>query len=142
MEVFVEPLRTNSGVRFSYYIHTDDPEPVKEPKPTPVSQYTRKGVYVRDYDSISDACYVTGLDYDGIWKCCNGQSLTSGRFIWKYRGEAPSTSVYYGATPQYKIDKIIQLYEKGVFKKDISTEVNVSVPTINRYIRLYKEGKL
>jgi len=48
-----------------------------------VSQYTKKGIFIKSYYSISNASRETGVDFGNISKAANGILKTSGGFIWK-----------------------------------------------------------
>lgn len=49
-----------------------------------IAQYNTKGEFVKVWDCISDAGRELGIDVSSIAKCCKGQYLKSGEFIWKY----------------------------------------------------------
>ena len=48
----------------------------------PVLQYTKEGVLVAKYQSLTDARNQTGSNH--ITDCCNGKLKTSGGYIWQY----------------------------------------------------------
>lgn len=49
-----------------------------------VNQYTLEGIYIKTFDSITDAAFeVNGISIN-ISKACVGQGLTSSGFICKY----------------------------------------------------------
>lgn len=50
----------------------------------PVSQYSSKGVIIREYTSAHVAQLATGVDRSSIGKCCQNKAKTAGGFIWKY----------------------------------------------------------
>lgn len=52
----------------------------------PVSQYTKSGVWVRDYDSLKEAADTIGVGHSGnIASCCIGQRKSAYGYIWKYK---------------------------------------------------------
>ena len=49
-----------------------------------ITQYTKDGVLVGEYDSLREACTVTGAN-DGSVSCvCSGKRKTANGFIWRY----------------------------------------------------------
>ena len=50
-------------------------------KRKPVSQFDKKGVFIRDFDSISE----TGFVKSNITLCCLGKRKTANGFIWKFK---------------------------------------------------------
>lgn len=54
-----------------------------------VSQYTLEGIYIKTFESLTDAaCEVNGASIN-ISKACIEQGLTYSGFIWKY-GDNPN----------------------------------------------------
>lgn len=49
-----------------------------------VSQWTKEGVFLTNYRSITEASQRTSVSYSGIGNCCRGTQKTSGGYIWKY----------------------------------------------------------
>lgn len=55
-----------------------------------VQQFTKDGVFVKEYDSIKNASLQTGIDSSSISAVClgtNPKRHTAGGFIWKHIGE-------------------------------------------------------
>lgn len=50
-----------------------------------ISQYTLDGVWVRDWDAISDATRLLGINTSNIAQCCRGKRKSAGGYIWKYK---------------------------------------------------------
>lgn len=50
-----------------------------------VFQYTVEGVFIKEWDSISNAAKALNISSSGISMCCQGNSKTSGKFKWKYK---------------------------------------------------------
>lgn len=50
---------------------------------TPVSQWTKNGSFVGNYQSITETSRMTGISYSGISNCCRGVQKTSGGHVWK-----------------------------------------------------------
>lgn len=52
--------------------------------PKPVIQYTKEGVFVEEYASISEAERLTNIACQSIRSCCKGRYKSAGGFKWKY----------------------------------------------------------
>lgn len=52
-----------------------------------VYQYTLDGTFIRMFDSATKASDALNIARGAICLCCNGNSKTSGGFIWKYHKE-------------------------------------------------------
>jgi hypothetical protein len=50
-----------------------------------VLQYSKKGVFIKEYSSITTAAEESFVKADGIRNCCNGKLKTSGGYIWRYK---------------------------------------------------------
>lgn len=51
----------------------------------PISQYTKDGIWIRDYESISDAARKVGIGNSGISLCLCGKADTAGGFKWSLK---------------------------------------------------------
>lgn len=51
----------------------------------PIVQYTKNGVFIRDWKDVSEASKETGINSVNINQACNGKLKISGGFIWKYK---------------------------------------------------------
>lgn len=49
-----------------------------------VYQYTTDKIFIREYDSISEAGRISNLGSSRISRCCNGKLYKSGNFIWTF----------------------------------------------------------
>ena len=49
-----------------------------------VLQYSRSGVFIRQYDSIADAESETSTRHSEIIRVCKGERRTAGGYVWKY----------------------------------------------------------
>ena len=49
-----------------------------------VAQYSLSGELICVFNSIKEASLKTNIYYDGISRCCCGDTKTSGGFVWKY----------------------------------------------------------
>ena len=50
-----------------------------------IEQFTKKGVFIRDYASIRNATEITRVSEDSIGMCARGLAKSGGGFIWKYK---------------------------------------------------------
>lgn len=50
-----------------------------------IMQFTKDGVFVRDWDCAKDAQRTIGVDARHIGSCCRGNRKTAGGFVWKYK---------------------------------------------------------
>lgn len=50
-----------------------------------VSQYTKDGIWVQDFDCIGDAARNVGCATTHICACCKGKTKTVRGFVWKYK---------------------------------------------------------
>lgn len=53
----------------------------------PILQFNKKGDFISEWPSISEASKKLNIDLTGICVCCKGKQKTSGGFIWKYKNE-------------------------------------------------------
>ena len=53
-------------------------------KHKPIAQYNADGSLVATYESLKDACQLTGANNGSVSSVCNGRRKTAHGFIWKY----------------------------------------------------------
>ncbi len=51
----------------------------------PVSQYTKEGEWITNYESITTAAEKTGINKACVGMCCRGSIKTTGGYIFKYK---------------------------------------------------------
>ena len=59
-------------------------------KQTPIIQYDLEGNFIKEFDSITEACYIIFNDVGknpNITKCCQGKTKTAYGFKWKYKNK-------------------------------------------------------
>lgn len=61
-----------------------------KPKPPPrvikaVLQYTRSGVFIKVWPSITVASEELGINLQAIWYVANGRNKTAGGYQWRYK---------------------------------------------------------
>ena len=49
-----------------------------------VKQYTKDGIFIAEYESVSEAERQTGICHSSISEYCNGKRKSAGGYIWKY----------------------------------------------------------
>lgn len=74
-------------------------EKISKAKSKPVVQYTKDGVFVKEYPSIKDACTETGVAAQNISKCCHGKHRTANGFVWKFKNNYTEVINY-----EYSVD--------------------------------------
>lgn len=73
----------------------------------PVVQYDTKGMFIKRYDSISNASRETGVSITSIVASCKRRNHLGGGFFWCYEKEKKA------------IDKSLSLYKRGYGKKSV-----------------------
>lgn len=58
-------------------------------KPRAVTQYSPSGEVVRTYASLSEASEATGVNLNGIHRCCTQRARVAGGFFWAYSEKQP-----------------------------------------------------
>lgn len=53
-------------------------------KKTPITQYSKKGEFIQDFPSITEASSILNLSLNGINNMLKNKTKTSGGFVWKY----------------------------------------------------------
>jgi len=51
----------------------------------PILQFDKKGLYLRDWSSITNASKDLNIQYSSISQCCSGHRGSAGGYIWKYK---------------------------------------------------------
>lgn len=51
----------------------------------PIVQYTKEGVFLKEWNSAVDAAKELGISEDGIGRVCKNKLKTSGGYVWKYK---------------------------------------------------------
>lgn len=60
-----------------------------------VYQLDSHGDIVEVFDTVAEASRITGINYGGIAKCCAGEFISSGGFMWIYAEDYDPWHVYY-----------------------------------------------
>lgn len=85
---------------------------MKDKLAVPVSQYTKDGIWITDYESLSDAAKGIGRKYTGISGCLSGRYKTCGGFMWAYKGAGAPIYKKNTRKNQYRVAQI----EKGTMR--------------------------
>jgi hypothetical protein len=79
-----------------------------------IEQYTKEGVFVKLYSSLTEASKQNNMDTSSIAHVCKGRRKTAGGFIWKYKNskteEIPVNSVPVKDFPNYLITEDGKVY--------------------------------
>jgi group I intron endonuclease len=74
-----------------YYMNNQHPsttnttkEAIKKALSKPIAQYTKEGVLVREYKSITEADEMSGVKRSNIQQTLYGNTKTAGGFVWKF----------------------------------------------------------
>ena len=60
-------------------------EPYKKVNSKKIEQYTKEGIFIREWDSLNDAKDYFNLKSSSISNALTGRSSTANGFIWKYK---------------------------------------------------------
>lgn len=116
-----------------------------------VVQYNKDGIYINQFESARLAAeQVAGANASYISQCCQGKRVSSGGFLWSYKGEKPQeyTKKYWRAVKQYSIDgaqiaeyKSLSEAERvtGVEKHNISEACRGNSKTAGGFVWMYAE---
>lgn len=63
----------------------DNVEPYKKVNSKKIEQYTKEGIFIREWDSLNDAKDYFNLKSSSISNALTGRSSTANGFIWKYK---------------------------------------------------------
>lgn len=58
---------------------------MSQAKKIPILQYTKQGVFIREWDSATDVEKELNISQGDISKCCNNNRKSAGKFIWRYK---------------------------------------------------------
>lgn len=56
----------------------------KSPKARRINQYSKDGEYIKTWAATTEVQRELGIEYTGIVRCCIGERLTAGGYIWRY----------------------------------------------------------
>ena len=51
----------------------------------PVKQFTKDGIFIKEYPSMHEAKRQTGYDFSFISRCCRGRTKSAYGYIWRYK---------------------------------------------------------
>lgn len=77
-----------------------------------IAQYDRNGVFIKQWDSITEASNATGIQLGDISSCCNGKKGTAGDYQWRFfTGDQNNINPYVIDMSRHKV---IQYDDNGV----------------------------
>lgn len=62
-------------------------ERIAKKQSKPVLQFTLDGIFVKEYQSITQAYRETGFSQGNICNCCKGKYKTANGYIWRYKAK-------------------------------------------------------
>lgn len=62
-------------------------EKTKRKSKKPVFQYSEYGIFIKEWEGISDAGKELKINIDSITRCCRGVYTHAGGFLWKFKNE-------------------------------------------------------
>lgn len=98
-----------------------------------VEKYSLSGEFLRRYRSANQASEDTGICHSDICKCCRGESLRAGKYLWKYTNSDKKIVPIIQTQVQRKVKQFTQ---DGVFLKqyeslaEAAKETGISKSTI------------
>lgn len=54
------------------------------PKPKRIAQYTKDGIFIKEWDSLKEAHLNLGINYSSLTNCLHGRYSHAGGFVWKF----------------------------------------------------------
>lgn len=123
-----------SGVGYQWRYVDDDPPGAyinEQSNKKPVRQYDLTGVFIAEYESVSNAATTSGANKTTIAACCNGKSQSAGGYIWRYVGDDTPIMPVRPRTRsviQYDIENNYISEYKSV--TEASCETNISISSI------------
>ena len=70
---------------WSCFNHRDEAKRVRVYKSKMVQQFTLDGKLIREFKSVNQAAEYMGCSAQTIRNACNGKTMKSPKFIWKYK---------------------------------------------------------
>lgn len=74
--------RKRESMKGKHHYHTEE---TKRKMSKPILQYTKDGVFIREWIGINTASRELNIDNGDICRCCKGQQKSAGNYIWKYK---------------------------------------------------------
>lgn len=126
---------------------SDTIEKIRKSVGVAVAQYSKDGIFIKEYPSALAAGQAVGIDQSGIIKVCKGKRKIAGGFQWKYAGSSEDLSII-DKTVWLSISEAVELsghcnvvlyYHMDVIK-DLSFKQNGKRRYINKadLIRVFK----
>lgn len=94
-----------------------------------VKQYDLDGKFIREYDTITQASQITGVNLSKISAVCKGKRKTSGGYVWKYSNDKHivlKRENNYDYTKDKSAKKVLQFTKDGKFINEYYSVNDVS----------------
>ena len=79
-------IKNCRGYSWSYFLSDSfHHEPDRRRKK--VFQFTRQGMFINSFDSVTEASHATRVNKSSIAKCCRGIYSNAGNFLWQYQSD-------------------------------------------------------
>lgn len=98
-----------------------------------VTQYTKNGVFVKEYASINEAARISGVDSSSISEVCKqiGHRKTAGGFIWRYKDDTDIDIDYNTKSPVVQISKYGEIINVFGSVKEASESIGLTAGGIS-----------
>lgn len=70
---------------YGKHLSEETKKKLSETKRKPILQYTKEGIYIREWESVKSVTIELNINLAGISQCCKGKRKSAGGFIWKYK---------------------------------------------------------
>lgn len=79
--------RVDTTLHYNYgkHLSSSTKSKIAQARKIKIMQFTKDGVFVRDWDCAKDAQRTIGVDARHTGSCCRGNRKTAGGFVWKYK---------------------------------------------------------
>lgn len=109
----------------------------------PLLQYSKNGEFIKEWESVNDAIFATGVAGSNIAACCRCKVSSAGGFIWRYKNNfitvVPVEKVSNKPAPIIQLD--LNGNQIGYFKSKLAASKALNIP-INYIRKFLFDGKL
>lgn len=98
---------------------------LKECKSIPICQYSFDGELICEWKSATTAQSELNVDRSSIGKCCKGQIVSAGGFIWRYKDDPFYLKPYVKFKPVYQFSLNGDLIKRWDMLETASKELNI-----------------
>lgn len=79
----------------------------------PVLQYTVKGLFIREWETVGEIFRELGFDKSAVLRCCKGKQKKSYHFIWKFKENEKDTKLIKGTNDESNDEKVSKVFLKS-----------------------------